>query len=376
MALKAFHAGAHQPAAVMLQLLEQPSTAAALASAVIGLCKVWPDHETCSGKAAAATESAASSSSSSARFADVPELEEAGKQQAGNGEPSSCPCRDCAQLMHDKMSLVLVPVASSMAAAQLLLNKNTGSRGSSSSSHAQQAASIRLLALAVARSFVMVHGRMLAAAAAGGTTVHDMLDAASMHFKLSVRDAQRVVDATADLQAAEEQQANTCVNRLPLSKQLSVWRRHQDGFLWLACYLCTVIKSAVEQQQPSAAAVAWPHLLQLHAMPQLVSAVKKLRQSYLQADDRLIKSETFSSSCCTQQQLLQEVLTFCKVATVAVPLPEVCNNPSCRRCDGMSEAAAAVKACGACGTRYCCRECQEEDWKQHKAACRRLRNSN
>jgi hypothetical protein len=72
--------------------------------------------------------------------------------------------------------------------------------------------------------------------------------------------------------------------------------------------------------------------------------------------------------------MLEELLGFCRVATVAVPLPEVCNNPGCRCCDGLSEAAAAVKACGACGTRYCSRQCQEADWRKHRAACK-LRNA-
>jgi hypothetical protein len=70
--------------------------------------------------------------------------------------------------------------------------------------------------------------------------------------------------------------------------------------------------------------------------------------------------------------VLEALLGFCQVATAAVPLPEVCNNPSCRCCDGLSEAAAAVKACGACGTRYCSRQCQEAHWRQNRAACKRL----
>jgi hypothetical protein len=45
-------------------------------------------------------------------------------------------------------------------------------------------------------------------------------------------------------------------------------------------------------------------------------------------------------------ELADDALGFCRVVAAAVPLPEVCNNPSCECLQGVSEAAAAVKACG------------------------------
>jgi N6-adenosine-specific RNA methylase IME4 len=63
----------------------------------------------------------------------------------------------------------------------------------------------------------------------------------------------------------------------------------------------------------------------------------------------------------------------CYDMAVAVPLPEVCNNPGCECLNGLSEAGAAVKACAGCGARYCLQECQKLAWHKHRAACRRLR---
>jgi hypothetical protein len=155
-----------------------------------------------------------------------------------------------------------------------------------------------------------------------------------------------------------------------------------------------------QQQQP----VVWQHLLQLREVPELVAAVQKLQitlaRSHLQQmmrwsrsrsgsdDDSSSNSSSADSSSSSnnpssrlqgqqQEQRLNEVvsdlLSCCRVLVAAVPLPEVCNNPGCSRLEGVSEAAAAVKACACCGTRYCCRECQQAHWRQHKKACRRLR---
>jgi hypothetical protein len=101
------------------------------------------------------------------------------------------------------------------------------------------------------------------------------------------------------------------------------------------------------------------------------SAVHSAPSSCLQPQATTMQQQ-HSQHAADADNLLAELLRFCRMATAAVPLPEVRNNPSCRCCEGISEAAAAVKACGACGTRYCSRQCQEAHWQQHKAACRRL----
>jgi hypothetical protein len=56
----------------------------------------------------------------------------------------------------------------------------------------------------------------------------------------------------------------------------------------------------------------------------------------------------------------------------AAPLPVVCNNPGCESLAGVSEAAAACKACAVCRCRYCSEGCQRADWKRHKPTCKRM----
>jgi hypothetical protein len=90
--------------------------------------------------------------------------------------------------------------------------------------------------------------------------------------------------------------------------------------------------------------------------------------------------EAQASGSAEQQEdrvdaLVEGMFCVSLMLTAAVPLPEVCNNPHCESLGGVSEAAAAVKACGGCGARYCSRECQESHWKVHRRACRRLRGA-
>jgi hypothetical protein len=167
-----------------------------------------------------------------------------------------------------------------------------------------------------------------------------------------------------------------------------------------------------QQQQQRGGACCWPHLLHLHEGPELVAAVQQAQQAYVDScwqfvmnscrTSSSIASSSSSSSCSSTlprqavaaphaQELEQEdsaeqhkerleglmnsVKFMCWALAAAVPLPEVCNNPSCRSLVGVSEAAAAVKACGGCGACYCSRECQEAHWAVHRKACRRLRGA-
>jgi hypothetical protein len=71
-------------------------------------------------------------------------------------------------------------------------------------------------------------------------------------------------------------------------------------------------------------------------------------------------------------QHFAEAIGLCRALAAAAPLPVVCNNPSCRNLEGVSEAAAASKACAGCRCRYCSVTCQRVDWRRHKGACRRM----
>jgi hypothetical protein len=79
-----------------------------------------------------------------------------------------------------------------------------------------------------------------------------------------------------------------------------------------------------------------------------------------------------STAAATEQQSWQyaEALATCRALAAAAPLPVVCNNPSCGNTEGVSEAAAACKACAGCRCRYCSVACQKADWKRQKSACR------
>jgi hypothetical protein len=71
-------------------------------------------------------------------------------------------------------------------------------------------------------------------------------------------------------------------------------------------------------------------------------------------------------------QLYTDAIQFCRAMVAAASLPVVCNNPSCERLDGISEAAAAGKLCAGCRCRYCSAACQAADWRRHKRACKRM----
>jgi hypothetical protein len=81
------------------------------------------------------------------------------------------------------------------------------------------------------------------------------------------------------------------------------------------------------------------------------------------------------STAAAKKQLGQrhaEAKALCRTLAAAAPVTAVRNNPSCTDLRGVSEAAAACKACAGCRCRYCSVACQRGDWKRHKGACRRM----
>jgi hypothetical protein len=70
-------------------------------------------------------------------------------------------------------------------------------------------------------------------------------------------------------------------------------------------------------------------------------------------------------------QLYAGARELCRPEVAAVPLPLVCNNPSCNNLTSASEADAAKKLCAGCRCRYS-PACQTADWKRHRRACKRM----
>jgi hypothetical protein len=119
--------------------------------------------------------------------------------------------------------------------------------------------------------------------------------------------------------------------------------------------------------------VKWGYLLRLRqSNPQWAAALAayEAKQQLLWED---IESWPLPSSAAGAAQLTQHctaAVELCRALAAAAPITVVCNNPSCESLAGVSEAAAACKACTGCGCRYCCVACQRADWKRHTQACR------
>jgi hypothetical protein len=145
-----------------------------------------------------------------------------------------------------------------------------------------------------------------------------------------------------------------------------------------------------EDEEPHTAAAAveegskqkqakWSHLLQLQQYsPEWAAAVAnfsiKWPSWWLEeaADTFSLFLQGTAVMMPRVQQQFDDAVELCRTLVAIAPLPVVCNNPSCENVGGVSEAAAACKACAICKCRYCSVECQRADWKRHKPACKRM----
>jgi hypothetical protein len=59
------------------------------------------------------------------------------------------------------------------------------------------------------------------------------------------------------------------------------------------------------------------------------------------------------------------------LAEAFLPLESCFKKYSCSHCS-KSGVSGDFKKCGGCGTRYCSRECQKNDWKTHKPSCKSM----
>jgi hypothetical protein len=120
--------------------------------------------------------------------------------------------------------------------------------------------------------------------------------------------------------------------------------------------------------------VKWGYLLRLQqCSPQWAAAVAAYEGK--QPNWEQVAAASLPSTAAAAEQHSQqyaEAIGLCRALAAAAPLPVLCNNPSCGNMDGVSEAAAASKACAGCRCRYCSVACQKADWKRHKIACRRM----
>jgi hypothetical protein len=125
--------------------------------------------------------------------------------------------------------------------------------------------------------------------------------------------------------------------------------------------------------------VKWSHLLQLQQYsPEWAAAVAAFSIQWPRwwtenADDTYsLFLRGTAVVMPTMQQQYDDAVELCRTLVAIAPLPVVCNKPDCENVGGVSEAAAACKACSECRCRYCSVACQRADWKRHKPACKRM----
>jgi hypothetical protein len=134
--------------------------------------------------------------------------------------------------------------------------------------------------------------------------------------------------------------------------------------------------------EASSQQVKWGYLMRLQQINPQWAAAWEAYQAQLQDWEEVTSGAPPSSAAAepppaaaAAEQSTQKytaAIELCRALVTAAPITVICNNPSCENLSGVSEAAAACKACAGCGCRYCCVACHRTDWKRHKQACRLL----
>uniref|UniRef100_A0A383VU42 phytol kinase n=1 Tax=Tetradesmus obliquus TaxID=3088 RepID=A0A383VU42_TETOB len=102
-----------------------------------------------------------------------------------------------------------------------------------------------------------------------------------------------------------------------------------------------------------------------------LAVLKKLRDDAKPAEEYSISEQLADmlESC-----LLQQLHSFAQAVVGRIPLSTACNNPGCVSLAQRSElllVGGKSCVCGRCkAARYCCKACQVEHWKWHKALCK------
>jgi hypothetical protein len=293
-----------------------------------------------------------------------------------------------------------------------------GSSSSSSSSSSQAAASAALLAVVFARSFVQLADAMEAA----GPEVYLKSRLGTPRFRMRWLNEPATGNDAATVGALFATEEFHPYGREDQHNAEVQWQAWQLAALQIMQRLWAAIKSvgiaapAAAAAEPTAAAAAgtsavsetlagdacadpqesstsssvgstsnsngssgrqqvkWGYLLGLQQnSPQWTAAVAAYEASQPNWDE--VQAGAMPSTAAAAEQLSQqyaEAICLCRALAAAAPLLVVCNNPSCENIEGVSEAAAASKACAGCRCRYCSVACQRADWKRHKGACRRM----
>uniref|UniRef100_A0A383V5G8 MYND-type domain-containing protein n=1 Tax=Tetradesmus obliquus TaxID=3088 RepID=A0A383V5G8_TETOB len=135
--------------------------------------------------------------------------------------------------------------------------------------------------------------------------------------------------------------------------------------------------SSSSSSNSSSQQLKWGYLLNLQQSSTRWAAAAAEYRAAMQASAQQLAADgedAHPAACPAAQvgQQYQAAVKLCRALAAAAPVPALCNNPGCENLAGVSEAAAASKACAGCRCRYCSAACQTADWKRHKHACRRM----